>query len=252
MRIGCVVSDNEHIVWAEKCAFDYLELKGDFLLKLSRDGTYNRLRGFKSLSIEAMTSPLPREFGARIVGKDSNLKYALQIFTYMLDLAANLGIKKIVLGSGQARTIPEKFCPNRASEQFKDFVVEAKHLCISRDQKLTIEPLHSGETNFINSCVEAQNIIKDITDVSITADCYHIFTEQLSVEDELSRSDVIHAHTSYLPRGSGEFREDYQVPFLNTLQSLGCNEISIEERFTSFESMQEILLKLRQESLNIP
>lgn len=251
MRIGCVISDSRHLAWAKKCAFDYLEVKGDFLLQLSRAGNLEELLELERISIEVMTSSLPREFGTRIVGDDADHTYALKIFTQMADLAATLGVKKIVLGSGQARNVPQHFNRDWAYGQLIDFINKAKNVCIDRKQMLTIEPLHSGETNLINSCVEAQNIVNDIPEVSITADCYHIFTEQLSISDELCKTKITHAHTSYLPRGSGIFREEHQRSFFKELQALGCNNISIEERFDTERSMREILLKLRKLSSSI-
>lgn len=250
MRIGYVVSDSNHLAWAEECAFDYLEIKGDFLLHLSRTGNLKQLQGLGGIYIEAMTSPLPREFGARIVGDNADHAYALKIFTQMVDLSAMLGVRTVVLGSGQARNVPNDFNRDKAYDQLKDFINKAKNECIDRNQMLTIEPLHKGETNFINSCVEAQHVINDIPEVLITADCYHIFTEQLSVSSELNNSKVGHAHTSYLPRGSGIFGEEYQREFINRLQELGCNDVSIEERFDSKRSMHEMLLKLRKLSRN--
>lgn len=251
MRIGCVISDSKHLVWIEGCTFDYLEIKGDFLFHLYKNGNLKSLLELGYISLEVMTSPLPREFGARIVGNDADHTYALKVFTQMVDLAAKIGIQKIVLGSGQARNVPKYFKKNCAYGQFIDFTNKAKHLCIDRNQILTIEPLHSGETNLINSCVEAQKIVNAVPGVLITADCYHIFTEQLSINDELYTSNIAHAHTSYLPRGSGVFQEEYQRSFLKKLQTLGCNSISIEERFNSKESMSEVLFKLRTLSNSI-
>ncbi|RAW93571.1 sugar phosphate isomerase/epimerase family protein [Photorhabdus laumondii] len=250
MRIGCVISDSRHLAWTEECAFDYLEIKGDFLLQLSRAGNIEKLLGLERISFEAMTSPLPRGLGARIVGDDADHTYALKVFTQMVDLSATLGVRKIVLGSGQARTVPKHFKRDWAYEQLIDFINKAKSVCIERKQMLSIEPLHSGETNLINSCIEAQKVVSDIPEVSITADCYHIFTEQLSVNDELYKSKIMHAHTSYLPRGSGIFREKYQRSFLKKLQSIGCNDISIEEIFDSKRNMHEMLLKIRKLSSN--
>jgi len=250
MRIGYVLSDSGHLAWTEKCAFDYFEIKGDFLLKLSRDKNLKELLELERVSIEAMTSPLPREFGARVVGEDADHAHALKIFTQMTDLAATLGVQKIVFGSGQARNIPEHFNRAKAYEQLLDFITKAKNICNDRNQMLTIEPLHRGETNLINSCAEAQKVVNAIPEISITADCYHIFTEQLSIKDELNKSKIAHAHTSYLPRGSGIIQEEYQQSFFKKLQTLGCNSVSIEERFDSAISMNEMLLTLRHLSSN--
>ena len=246
MRIGCVISDSKHLAWAEKCDFDYFEIKGDFLLQLSKAGNLEKLLRLERISFEAMTSPLPRALGAKIVGDDADHAYALKIFTHMVNLSVALGVRTIVLGSGQARAVPRYFKREWAYEQLIDFINKANSVCIDRDQMLTIEPLHTGETNLINSCVEAQEVIQDIPEVSITADCYHIFTEQLSVNNELYKSRIKHAHTSYLPRRSGIFREAYQRSFLKELQVVGCNNISIEENFNNKENMREILLKLRK------
>ncbi|MDC9607066.1 TIM barrel protein [Xenorhabdus griffiniae] len=251
MRIGCVISNNQQLAWAQEYDFDYLEIKGDFLLQLFRDGDFDNLLKVENISFEAMTSPLPRELGAKIVGDNSDHTYALKIFTQLIDLSVILGIKKVTLGSGQARSVPEHFKRICAYKQFIDFINKAKDECTSRKQILSIEPLHSGETNFINSCIEAQRVINDIPDISITADCYHIFTEQLSLSDELYKSKIMHAHTSFIPRGSGVFREEYQLSFLKKLHVIGCNEISIEENFNSKKNMHEMLLKLRKLSEHI-
>ncbi len=249
MRIGCVISDFRHLLWAEECTFDYLEVKGDFILQLLRTGNLDTLLKLKHLPFEAMTSPLPRELGAIIVGDCADHTYALKIFTKMVNLSAMLGVQKIVIGSGRARHVPKHFNRDLAYEQFVDFINKAK--CVTdKKQVLSIEPLHSGETNLINSCVEAQRVVSDIPEISITADCYHIFTEQQSLNDELSSSKITHAHTSCLPRGSGIFREEYQRAFLNKIKATGCNDISIEEVFNSKTSMRDQLLKLRKLTSN--
>ncbi|MBP2167391.1 sugar phosphate isomerase/epimerase [Erwinia toletana] len=252
MRIGCVISDSSQLAWAAECDFDYLEAKGDFILQLSRADSRDNLSALEHYAFEAMTSPLPRELGARIVGNDADHKYALKILTQMLDLSAMIGVRKIVLGCGQARNIPHYFQRKLACQQFIAFIKKASLISMERKQKLSIEPLHRGETNFINSCAEAKKLISGISEVAITVDCYHICSEKLSIDDELDNSKIMHAHTSYLPRGSGLFYEEYQCAFLRKLQEIGCHSISIEERFESKESMYAFLSQLRILSSNNP
>ena len=61
-------------------------------------------------------------------------------------------------------------------------------MCKEKKQTLSLEPLHKGETNFINSCVEAISILDDVPGLFLTPDCYHIFTEKFDINNEIIES----------------------------------------------------------------
>ena len=238
--LGCIVRDADEVALAADLPVDYLELKGDMLCvdAASRQALRNRLEA-AGPPATAMTSPLPRRFGCRVVGDDANHARALDVFGDMCDRAAPLGVRTVVLGSGQARSVPAGFPMDRAVVQFRDFVTEAAAACRARGMALTLEPLAGIETNLVNSCAEARPLVDGLasTGLRIAVDYYHVVTEGLSVTEELTAAAgaIGHAHTSSVPRGSLRFDEDMQARFIAGLSAAGYTDrLTIEEEFTDF------------------
>jgi sugar phosphate isomerase/epimerase len=234
------VSDAAEVEHAAGLPVDYLELKGDILCvdaaSLRALGTRLQATGLPST---AMTSPLPRRFKCRVVGDDADHSRALSLFRDMCDRAGPLGVRTVVLGSGQARSVPPGFPPDRALGQFRDFVTDAAAVCGARGMVLALEPLTGIETNLVNSCSEARPLVDRLahTGLRMTVDCYHIVSEGLSVADEVKAAAgaIGHAHTSSIPRGSMEFREEVQAEFVSRLHAAGyTGGLTIEDEFTDF------------------
>src|SRR5262245_50256915 len=181
MLLGCVVTGPSEVAQAAGLPVDYLELKGDMLcvegaeFAALRDGL-----AATGLPCLAMTSPLPRRFGCRVVGPDADPVRALEVFTDMCDRGGSLGVQTVVLGSGQARSVPPGFDNDAAGRQFAEFVTEAAAHCAAHGQRLTLEPLNSTETNFVNSCAQARPVVDELG-IGIAVDCFHVVSEGLSV-----------------------------------------------------------------------
>jgi sugar phosphate isomerase/epimerase len=240
MLLGCIVKDPGEVGHCAGLPVDYLELKGDMLCV---DGPGLRDIGARlsdtGLPATAMTSPLPRHFRCRVVGDDADHARALEVFQVMCDRAAPLGVRTVVLGSGQARNIPPGFPPEKAVSQFGAFVTGATAQCASRGMTLTLEPLTAAETNFVNSCAQARPLVDALTGTGlrIAVDCYHVFCEGLSPTAEVKAAQGVigHAHTSSLPRGSLDYREDVQAEFVAALGAAGYDGgLTIEEQFSDF------------------
>ena len=233
MQLGCTVKTAGEAEQASALPLDYLELKGDALADSRAFSALKASPPDLRLSSAAMTSPLPRQYGCRVVGEDADPVRALSVFRDMIDKARSLGVEVVVLGSGQARTYPLNFSHTRAVRQFRQFALNAQLLCAERDMLLSVEPLCSRETNLINSCVDARDLI-DETPLTVTVDCFHVFTEGLSIRDEIAAvSNLVgHAHTSSLPRGTLELRPSVQENFVRSLRAHGYDSrLTIEESF---------------------
>jgi sugar phosphate isomerase/epimerase len=155
----------------------------------------------------------------------------------MCDRGGSLGVRTVVLGSGQARNVPPGFSPEVARGQFLDFVTAAARHCAAREQRLTLEPLNSTETNFVNSCAQARPVVDELAGVRIAVDCYHVVSEGLSVSAEVAAAAgaIGHAHTSSLPRGTGDFQPAVQAEFVAELRAAGhTGGLTIEDAFTDF------------------
>lgn len=233
MRLGCVVRDAGEAELAAAHAVDYLELKGDVLgaappelraLEKGLSGT--------AVPVEAMTSPLPRSFGCRVVGPDADHRRALEVFRTVTGRGGDLGVRVVVLGSGQARAVPGGFPLSQAEDQFLAFVEQALEVCCAHGQSLAVEPLHRGETNLVNSCAQARDLLAGLDEVMITADCFHIVTEELDVVAETAAGRIGHAHTSSLPRGTADLRPDVQAAFVAGLRAGGHDGgLTLEDSF---------------------
>lgn len=240
LPLGCVVRTPEQVRRATTLPIDYLELKGDMLCvepdALRALGAAVRDTG---LPARAMTSPLPRRFGCRVVGDDADHAAAMKVFADMCRRGADLGVRTVVLGSGQARSFPADYPRDTAVRQFRDFVALAAAECRALGMSLTLEPLTAAETNFVNNCAEAREVLDGLadTDVTIAVDCYHVVSEGRPVAAEVraARGAIGHAHTSSIPRGGMDFRTDVQREFVASLLAAGyTGGLTVEEEFTDF------------------
>ena len=90
--------------------------------------------------------------------------------------ANRAGIRCIVFGSGGARNVPARYPVERAREQFvallKDLAPRAEQAGVT----LVIEPLNTGECNFVNTLAEGASIVEDCGHpaVMLLADTYHM------------------------------------------------------------------------------
>ena len=104
----------------------------------------------------------------------------------------------MVLGSGGARNIPDGMSRETAFERFvamlSDVVVPwAKRNSIT----VAIEELRKEETNFINNCREAMDVIRavDAPEVRLMVDYYHAMLGGDRLEEIASYGDMIrHVH----------------------------------------------------------
>jgi sugar phosphate isomerase/epimerase len=236
--LGCIVKSAAQAESAGRLPLDYLELKGDMLCVDDAEWPALAARlDAVALPIRAMTSPLPRRYGCRVVGDDADPDRALAVFREMIDKAAGFGVEAVVLGSGQARSYPDRYDPDRARTQFLDFALAAHGYSAERGIRLTLEPLNRTETNLLNSCAQTRALI-DGTPLTIAVDCFHIVSEGLSIGEELAAATgrVGHAHTSSLPRGTGDYRAGTQREFVAALAAAGYDSrLTIEEDFADFD-----------------
>jgi sugar phosphate isomerase/epimerase len=238
--LGCVVRDVSEAERARALPLDYLELKGDLLCVEAASFPALRARlGRPGPPVRALTSPLPRHLGCRVVGGDADVPRALTVFRDLCERAGDLGVETVVLGSGRARLVPPGFPRDEALRQLQGFCAEAAGICGRRGMTLALEPLNGTETNLVNSCVEARAVVDAVglADLRMVVDCYHVLSQGLSLAAEVraAAGAIGHAHTAALPRHCREVDPALQAEFVSRVRDAGYDgRLSIECDFEDF------------------
>lgn len=94
------------------------------------------------------------------------------------------GVGIIVFGSGGSRSVPEGFSYAKAREQFIDLCRRMGPVARRYRVTVVLEPLNSGECNFLNTVAEGGEMVKEINhpNIRLLADIFHMLREKESPE----------------------------------------------------------------------
>ncbi|WP_159456171.1 sugar phosphate isomerase/epimerase family protein [Chitinophaga eiseniae] len=173
----------------------------------------------------------------KLTGPAVNEAWVLGYVDTVMQRAEKAGIRLIVLGSGEARKIPEGYDPDMAKGQFirlarKMADIAKKHNCL-----IAMENLNATETNFVNTVAEACQVVTAIAHphFRLTADIYHMLRENEPPANLLQAKGIlVHCHIAEREKRSapGTERQDFR-PYLAALRSIGYNgRIMMECRWT--------------------
>jgi sugar phosphate isomerase/epimerase len=124
---------------------------------------------------------------------DEILDYAETAFSR----AKMAGVGIIVFGSGASRSIPDGFPQEKAREQFIELCRRMGPLARRQGITVVLEPLNSGECNFLNSVAEGGEMVKEINhpNIRLLADIFHMLREKEGPESILRYGKYIkHTH----------------------------------------------------------
>jgi len=132
------------------------------------------------------------------------------------------GIKTIVFGSGGSRSIPEGFSKDEAREQFISLCKKMAPIAGKYNVVVSLEPLNSGECNFINSVAEGGEIVKIVNhkNFRLLADLYHMLKDNESPDNIVKYGDLLyHVHIAEKNgrTAPGVNKEDF-TPFFKALK----------------------------------
>lgn len=183
------------------------------------------------LRVPACNGFLPGELKA--VGSEARPDDILAYAGVAFRRAARAGVGTIVWGSGASRKIPDGWSKAKAEEQFREVALRTAGLAAASGVILVLEPLHRGETNFINSLREGAAMVEAVghPNFRLLADIYHLLREG-------ERPDEIEAHGRWLRHGHiaeyekrtppGTAGDDFR-PYLRALRRIGyAGRLSIE------------------------
>ncbi|MDD5260382.1 MAG: sugar phosphate isomerase/epimerase [Methylacidiphilales bacterium] len=147
--------------------------------------------------------------------------------------AEKAGIHTIVFGSGGARQLQDGFPKEHAIEQLIAFGKVLAPLAQRHGVTVVIEPLNSGECNFINTLAEGAEIVRrvDHSNVRLLADIFHMLHEGEGPGEIIKFGELLH-HVHVAERAErtppGTAGDDFS-DFFRALRDVGYSgPISIE------------------------
>ena len=249
MRIGiCRSVDNAAVVKA--AGFEYIEEGVQRLLvPESPDEEYAPKRDAASgcgLPVEAACGLLPGNL--KCVGPEVDTERFRKYIDAALARASEVGITRIVFGSGGARKVPDGFAKDEAADQFVERLGEMAPVAEKAGVTVVVEPLNSTECNFINSLAEGAELVRraDHPNIRLLADIYHMLMDGEGPEAITAHADIIaHCHVAEKEgrRAPGTAPEDLR-PYLRALVDAGYNGgISVECRWEDLAAEAEGAVK---------
>ena len=239
MKFG-VVTGSETLATAREVGFDFVEIplarEVSPLLSAGERDTKGKLLADAPLPVEAGCVFFPAEM--KVIGPDADESAISEYVNAVLDRCAELGMEIVVFGSGNSRNIPDGFPMEQAEEQVDALLQMMGDKAQARGITVVIEPLNTGECNWINSVEEAGEIVArvDHPNVKALADLYHISVEKEGFHGLLGAGyDVVHVHVSSADRSPP--REDGAdwTSMFRALKALGYDaRLSMECRWNDF------------------
>lgn len=180
----------------------------------------------------------------KVVGDSIDYGALTEYLDKGFERAKAIGVKKIVFGSGAARSFPEGFSLDKAKEQLAYFLSEyaapkaEKAGCI-----IVMEPLRFCESSMIHTVADGIEIahMSGKKNVAGLADLYHVYGNNDSIEGigefkgELLHSHIAEPEKRLYPstKDSEDVIATYKK-FFSALKQAGCETCSVEARTDDF------------------
>ena len=278
MKIGVCrgLDDLEGMKTAVQAGVDYWETGFGCLANFS-DEDFNRGKEMlESLSLKCLASNgfIPGDM--KLVGDNIDYSALCDYMDRGFERAKILGVKKIVLGSGKARSFRDGYSLEKAKEQisFCIFTQEERNLflCSFRDgyslEKakeqisfflseyaapkakkagciIVLEPLRFCETSMIHTVKDGVEIARmcGCENVFGLADLYHVYGNEDNIEGIAEfKGEVCHAHIAepvkrrYPSTADSDDIKEIYKSFFKALETAGCDTCSVEARTDDFDT----------------
>jgi len=169
----------------------------------------------------------------KLVGPDRNEAVILGYADTVFRRAHLAGLRIVVLGSGDARRIPEGYDRKLAREEFVDVARKMAVIAKRYDITIAMENLNSGETNFGTSLAEVVGIVREVNNPRFraTADLYHMLRESEPPSSiALAGKYLVHCHIAENKDRArpGKNGEDFR-PYFNAMRLIGYKGLIMME-----------------------
>lgn len=240
------LDDFESIKIASETGVDYYECGFGSLVNYD-DEKFNRCMDFlneNNLPCLAANGFIPGDL--KVVGDSIDYGSLSEYLDKGFERAKALGVKKIVFGSGGARSFSEGYSLEKAKEQLAFFLSEyAAPKAENAGCIIVMEPLRFGETSMIHMVSDGIEIarLSGKKNVAGLADLYHVYGNNDSIKGigefkgELLHSHIAEPEKRVYPstKDSDEIVGIYK-DFFAALEKVGCDTCSVEARTDDFKT----------------
>ena len=182
----------------EAAGYDYVEFPLMQLADLPAD-EFEALQAYlagTTLACDCCCNMFPAR--VRLLGEEADEAVIDEYLSIAFPRMAELGTKKIVLGSSGARRLPEGMSKDEGVKQLAALIVKKIVPLLEKyDITLVMEPIGSYEANFINTLPDGMEIVDAVNHprVQLLADSVHLLYENESPE-HITRyaANLMHIH----------------------------------------------------------
>ena len=201
MRMGGCTQVPEEVRWYKKYGYDFIE--ADFTV----------VNSMSEAAFEELLS-VTKETGVMVEGTNCFAPPTMRVFECSFEeldeyferglvRPKRLGLEYIVIGSGQARRIPDGMSYEAATEKFITMLSRYSKIAEKNNVDIVLEPLFKKACNFLNTFREAVAICEQVNHprVGCLMDFFHSYQENepFSVLSEAG-PHLKHIHISALDR----------------------------------------------------
>ena len=221
--------------------YDYVEENMFKIASLSESEFNETVEFYKNLDIPVYS--FNGFFGGDItIYGEGSLDEIREYAALALKRAHALGGKVCVIGSGKARAIPDGVSLEFARERFVEVVSICCDIADGYGIRIVVEPLNSGETNFINTVSEAAEIAKltGKRNAGSLVDFFHFAYEKENDGGIVNNGDTLmHAHLArpddrYAPKLEDAETVARWIGLLKSINYTGA--LSVESKYKDFEA----------------
>ncbi len=241
MKLG-LCGGAEHIEVVKKLGFDYMEMAASTIEAMNE-------QEFAALAVANQAARCESFEGIKtsngmfpgtlvLVGPARDERAIEDYLDILMPRLAQLGVERLVFGSGGARRVPEGF--DRA-EAWAQLVATARFAAKKAEPygiRIGMEHLNGAETNILTSFAETAVFARE-ADVGVTLDFYHLLRECEGADELKQAAQVVwHCHTCGSDRAGLADRDFF---FLSAqkraLEAIGyTGRISLEAALKEYET----------------
>jgi D-psicose/D-tagatose/L-ribulose 3-epimerase len=230
-----------------KSSFEYLELAIPWINNLSDNYSFTNIMNLinkYNLRVGSFCSLMPANI--KTVGPNFSEELIEKYLQTVFNNCSQIGGNIIVFGSGGSRNIPDNYSLENAKLDIVKFLTIADSIIEEKKYsfKIAIEPLNKKECNFINSVLEAYDIVKEInsSNIGILIDTYHAYYQDTNILDDICfvKDKLLHIHLAQPQdrKWPGHLQDNVEFSFSKFFAKLKENSYSgnltVECNFDNF------------------